>query len=84
MATIGGRMKVEMVMQWQEGNGGNEDVGSLRRALNTLVESRASGCLGHLMTINSYNGLGLEIPTNKRAGICGSLEHTEDLEKLLL
>ncbi|CAL5383992.1 unnamed protein product [Camellia sinensis] len=77
-------VKAEVVMQWQEGSGGNEDVGSLRRALNTLVESRASGCLGHLTTINSHSGLGLEIPTNKRAGICGSLEHAEDLEKLLL
>ncbi|KAI8015205.1 putative transcription factor bHLH107 [Camellia lanceoleosa] len=83
IATIGGRMKAEVV-QWQEGGGGKEDVGSLRRALNTLVESQASSYLGHLMTINSHNGLGLEIPTNKWAGICGSLELAKDLEKLLL
>ncbi|GMP45747.1 hypothetical protein CsSME_00014159 [Camellia sinensis var. sinensis] len=84
MVTIVGRIKAEVVVQWREGGGGKEDVGSLRRALNTLVESRAPGCLGHLMTINSHNGLGLEILRNKRAEICGSLELAEDLERLLL
>ncbi|GMP45748.1 hypothetical protein CsSME_00014160 [Camellia sinensis var. sinensis] len=84
MATINGWIKVEVVVQWREDGGGKEDVGSLRRALNTLVESRASGYLGHLMVINSHNGLGLEIPTNNRARICGSLELIEDLEIFLL
>ncbi|XAR48501.1 hypothetical protein NMG60_11031346, partial [Bertholletia excelsa] len=38
MATVGGRTRAEVVVEWRAGGGGEEDVGSLRRALKALVE----------------------------------------------
>ncbi|XP_052189863.1 transcription factor bHLH106-like [Diospyros lotus] len=55
MATVGGRTKAEVVVQWLDGGGG-EDVGSLRRALKALVESRALGYSGLGLVVNGYPG----------------------------
>ncbi|XP_034675965.1 transcription factor bHLH30-like [Vitis riparia] len=41
MATVGGRTKSVVVMQW--GGGGEAELGNLRRALKAVVENRASG-----------------------------------------
>ncbi|CAK9186604.1 unnamed protein product [Ilex paraguariensis] len=51
IATIGGRTKAVVVVQWREGGGGGgggreQDIGSLRRALKAVVENRALGCSG--------------------------------------
>ncbi|KAI3736541.1 hypothetical protein L2E82_26381 [Cichorium intybus] len=51
MATVGGRTKAEVVVEWPEcGGGREEDVGLLRRALKAVVENRVlgrTGLIGH-------------------------------------
>ncbi|KAJ8541309.1 hypothetical protein K7X08_002125 [Anisodus acutangulus] len=41
MATVGGRTKAEMVVVLGKANGGEKDVGQLKRALKAVVENRA-------------------------------------------
>ncbi|KAK6792535.1 hypothetical protein RDI58_011616 [Solanum bulbocastanum] len=43
MATVGGRTKVELVVVLGKANGGEKDVGQLKRALKAVVENRALG-----------------------------------------
>ncbi|XP_057489907.1 putative transcription factor bHLH107 [Actinidia eriantha] len=74
MATVGGRTKAEVVVRLRQG-GGEEDVGSLTRALKALVECRASGfsSLGRAMAFGRGIGVGLMIPTTNRAQLYSSL-----------
>lgn len=61
MATIGGRTKAVVVVQWREGGGGEEDVGSLRRALKAVVENRVfsrSRLVAHVLRSSKWAGLG--------------------------
>ncbi|CAK9163614.1 unnamed protein product [Ilex paraguariensis] len=49
MATIGGRTKAVVVVQWREEEGGGgveEDVGTLKKSLKAVVDNRALGCSG--------------------------------------
>ncbi|KAA8528353.1 hypothetical protein F0562_035708 [Nyssa sinensis] len=76
MATIGGRTKAELVVQWREG-GGEEGAGSLKRALKAVVENRAldfSG-LGHVMSVNTAPGLGYKTLVSKRARSSSSIHN---------
>uniref|UniRef100_A0A5B7C5A2 BHLH domain-containing protein n=1 Tax=Davidia involucrata TaxID=16924 RepID=A0A5B7C5A2_DAVIN len=77
MATIGGRTKAELVVQWQEGVGEEEEVGSLRSALKAVVENRALGCssLGRAMSVNTPPGLGHESLGRKRARVSSSIDN---------
>lgn len=43
MATVGGRTKAELVVVLGKANGGEKDVGQLKRALKAVVENRALG-----------------------------------------
>ncbi|KAI3685779.1 hypothetical protein L6452_35037 [Arctium lappa] len=44
MATVGGRTKAKVVVEWPEsGGGGEEDVETLKRALKAVVENRVLG-----------------------------------------
>jgi hypothetical protein len=60
MMTVAGRTKIVVVMRWDNGSGGEEDVGILKRALNAVVENRASG-----------SGFGQVVQGNKRARVFG-------------
>lgn len=70
MATIGGRTKAALVVQWCKDGGGaaaaeEEVIGSFRRALKAVVEHRASGCsplLGSHLGSSGSSGLGFELP----------------------
>uniref|UniRef100_A0A2C9U0Z1 BHLH domain-containing protein n=1 Tax=Manihot esculenta TaxID=3983 RepID=A0A2C9U0Z1_MANES len=56
MMTVGGRTKSVVVLQWASGgDGGDDEVGILRRALKAVVENRVSG-----------SGLGQVVHGNKR------------------
>ncbi|GFZ10268.1 hypothetical protein Acr_21g0008670 [Actinidia rufa] len=73
MGTVGGRTKAEVWVRLRQG-GGEEDVGSLTRALKALVDCRASGfsTLGRLIAVGRGAGLGHEIPTTNRAQLYSS------------
>lgn len=43
MATVGGRTKAELVVVLGKANGGEKDLGQLKRALKAVVENRAVG-----------------------------------------
>ncbi|KAJ6685664.1 TRANSCRIPTION FACTOR BHLH30 [Salix purpurea] len=60
MMTVAGRTKTVVVMRWDSGSGGEEDVGILKRALNAVVENRAPG-----------SGSGQVVQGNKRARVFG-------------
>ncbi|KAK9270104.1 hypothetical protein L1049_025678 [Liquidambar formosana] len=66
MATVGGRTKSVVVMQW--GGGGEEEIGSFKRALKTVVENRVSG-----------SGLGRALPGIKRGRYRGSINEDGDI-----
>lgn len=70
MTTVGGRTKNVVVVQFG-GGGGEEDVRALKRALNAVVENRASS-----------SGLGQVVSRNKRARVYGSINEG-DYELLL-
>ncbi|XP_024962379.1 transcription factor bHLH131-like [Cynara cardunculus var. scolymus] len=62
MATVGGRTKAEVVVEWPEcGGGGEDDVESLKRALKAVVENRVLGqsrLMGNGCTEPELIGLG--------------------------
>lgn len=61
IATVGGRTKVEVVVEWPECNVGEEDVLLLRRALKAVVENRVLGrtaFAGRVFTEPEFIGLG--------------------------
>ncbi|KAI3819879.1 hypothetical protein L1987_13731 [Smallanthus sonchifolius] len=61
MTTVGGRTKVDVVVEWPQ-FGGGADVGLLRRALKAVVENQIlfrSGFVGHGPTEPGCVGLGL-------------------------
>ncbi|GJV12074.1 putative transcription factor bHLH107 [Tanacetum coccineum] len=61
IATVGGRTKVEVVVEWPECNRAKEDVLLLRRALKAVVENRIfgrTGFVGHVFTEPEFIGLG--------------------------
>ncbi|CAK7347250.1 unnamed protein product [Dovyalis caffra] len=60
MMTVAGRTKSVVVMRWDSGSGGEEDVGILKRALDAVIENRGSG-----------SGLGQVVQGNKRAIVVG-------------
>ncbi|XP_059635497.1 transcription factor bHLH106-like [Cornus florida] len=75
MATIGGRTKAEVVVQWRDGGGdGEESAESLKRALKAVVENQALGCagLGQGLSVNGPVGLGHDFRVSKRVRIVGS------------
>ncbi|WMV26897.1 hypothetical protein MTR67_020282 [Solanum verrucosum] len=49
MATVGGRTKAELVVVLGKANGGEKDVGQLKRALKAVVEKRALGFGSNVM-----------------------------------
>ncbi|TMW86122.1 hypothetical protein EJD97_021921 [Solanum chilense] len=49
MATVGGRTKAELVVVLGKANGGEKDVGQLKRALKAVVENRALGFGSNVM-----------------------------------
>ncbi|XP_058221276.1 putative transcription factor bHLH107 [Rhododendron vialii] len=78
MATIGGRTKAVVVVQWAEGGGEEEEIGLLTRDLKALVESGPLGFyrLGQIGRVNGRTGLGLEMSRNNRAWMYGSFGRT--------
>lgn len=72
MATIGGRTKAALVVQWCKDGGGaapaeEEVIGSFRRALKAVVENMALGCsplLGSHLGCSGSSGLGFERPND--------------------
>ncbi|KAG5612757.1 hypothetical protein H5410_024038 [Solanum commersonii] len=49
MATVGGRTKADLVVVLGKANGGEKDVGQLKRALKAVVEKRALGFGSNVM-----------------------------------
>lgn len=49
MATVGGRTKAELVVVLGKANGGEKDVGQLKRTLKAVVENRALGFGSNVM-----------------------------------